>query len=60
MIGIGDGGHGAVAVADIDRVGRGSKGYAAVVGDSHGLRSLGADHQSRVTVKDPCLIGTDS
>ena len=60
VAGIGDGGHGTVAVADGHRIGRSPHLDGAGMAHRHGLRGLGAEHQARVTIDNPSLVGTDS
>ena len=57
MIGIGDGGQCAVAIAYIHCIRSCSGNDGSVVGDGHGLRRLGAQHHRRVAIENPGLIG---
>ena len=60
MVGVGDGSQSTVAVGNVDCIIGYRRLDGTIVRDRHGLRGLGAEHQTRVTEKNPSLICTDS
>ena len=51
--------HGAVTVAHSNAISGISQRKGACMRHRHGLWGLGADHQGRVTIDNPCLVGTN-
>ena len=57
MVGIGNGGHGTVSIFDGHRISWLIGRDYSFVTDFHRLRCLGTQHQRRVSIENPCLIG---